>query len=190
MSLDFSDFPTAQLPLSYFEEISRIPHPSSHIERIANYLVDFAKAHGLEYVRDSYGNVLIRKEATEGMEDRPPICFQGHTDMVAETDGSVEIDMAKEPITLYRDGDFLRAKGTTLGGDDGVAIAYALAVLASEDIPHPPFEALFTADEEIGLIGATKLEVGPLGAKYLVNIDSDGEGVFTVGCAGGCRTDI
>ena len=190
MPLDFSDFEAAHLPLSYFEEISKIPHPSSHTEKIADYLVGFAKAHGLDYVRDDYGNVLIRKPATAGMEDHAPICFQGHTDMVAETDGTVQIDMTKEPITLYRDGDFLRAKGTTLGGDDGVAIAYALAVLASKDIAHPPFEALFTSDEEIGLIGATKLDVGPLQAKYLINIDSDGEGVFTVGCAGGCRCDI
>lgn len=190
MALDFSDFKAAQLPLCYFEEISAIPHPSSHTEKIADYLVDFAKAHGLEYVRDGYGNVLIRKDATPGMEGHDGICFQGHTDMVPETDGTFEIDMTRDPITLYRDGDFLRAKGTTLGGDDGVAVAYALAVLASNDIPHPPFEALFTADEEIGLLGAAKLEVGPLHAKHLINIDSDEEGVFTVGCAGGCRTDI
>ena len=146
MALDFSDFKAAQLPLCYFEEISAIPHPSSHTEKIADYLVDFAKAHGLEYVRDGYGNVLIRKDATPGMEGHDGICFQGHTDMVPETDGTFEIDMTRDPITLYRDGDFLRAKDTTLGGDDGVAVAYALAVLASNDIPHPPFEALFTAD--------------------------------------------
>lgn len=190
MAIDFSDFKAASLPLSYFEAISKIPHPSSHTEKLADYLVDFAKAHNLEYTRDTYGNVLIRKEATPGMEGREGICFQGHTDMVPETDGSTAIDMNTDPITLYRDGDFLRAKGTTLGGDDGVALAYALAILASDDIPHPYFEALFTADEEIGLLGATSLEVGPLRAKYLINIDSDEEGVFTVGCAGGCRTDI
>ena len=190
MALNFNDFPEAKLPLSYFEELSGIPHPSSHTEAIADYLVDFAKAHGLSYERDAYNNVLIRKEATPGMEDREPVCFQGHTDMVAECDPSAVIDMTKEPITLVRDGDFLRASGTTLGGDDGVAIAYALAVLASDDIPHPYFEALFTSDEEIGLIGATNLDVGPLRSKYLVNIDSDGEGVFTVGCAGGVRCDM
>ena len=110
--------------------------------------------------------------------------------MVAECDADAKIDMENEPITLVRDGDFLRAKGTTLGGDDGVAVAYALAVLASEDIPHPYFEALFTSDEEIGLIGAANLDVGPLRAKSLINIDSDGEGVFTVGCAGGVRCDM
>ena len=190
MAIDFSDYKAAQLPLSYFEEISAIPHPSSHTERLTDYLVNFAQAHGLEYRRDSYGNVLIRKDATPGMEDRDAICFQGHIDMVAEADAACGIDMTKEPITLYRDGDFLRAKGTTLGGDDGVAVAYALAILASKDLPHPPFEALFTADEEIGLLGATALEVGELRAKYLITIDSDEEGVFTVGCAGGCRTDI
>ena len=190
MALDFSDFSKAKLPLQYFEELSKIPHPSSHTEAIADYLVDFAKAHGLSYERDAYNNVLIRKEATPGMEDREPVCFQGHTDMVAECDPGLTIDMTKEAITLVRDGDFLRASGTTLGGDDGVAIAYALAVLASDDIPHPYFEALFTSDEEIGLIGATNLNVGPLRSKYLVNIDSDGEGVFTVGCAGGVRCDM
>ncbi|MBR2612916.1 MAG: beta-Ala-His dipeptidase [Clostridia bacterium] len=190
MALDFSDFVEAKLPLFYFEEISKIPHPSSHTEKIADYLVDFAKTHGLSYTRDAFHNVLIRKEATPGMEDAEPICFQGHTDMVAECDPDIVIDMTKEPITLWRDGDFLRARGTTLGGDDGVAVAYALAVLASNDIPHPYFEALFTSDEEIGLIGATNLDVGPLRAKYLVNIDSDGEGVFTVGCAGGVRCDM
>ena len=190
MAIDFSDFHAAKLPLSYFEEISAIPHPSSHTEKIADYLVEFAKAHHLEHARDSYGNVLIRKDATPGMEGRDVVCLQGHTDMVAEADADAGIDMTREPITLVRDGDFLRAKGTTLGGDDGVAVAYALAILASDDIPHPPIEALFTADEEIGLLGAANLEIGELKAKYLINIDSDEEGVFTVGCAGGCRTDI
>ncbi len=190
MALDFSDFCEAKLPLFYFEEISKIPHSSSHTEKIADYLVDFARAHGLSYERDAYHNVLIRKEATPGMENAEPICFQGHTDMVAECAPDTNIDMIKEPIELYRDGEFLRAKGTTLGGDDGVAVAYALAILASDNIPHPHFEALFTSDEEIGLIGATNLDVGPLRAKYLVNIDSDGEGVFTVGCAGGVRCDM
>ena len=190
MALDFSDFPEARLPLFYFEEISKIPHPSGHTEKIADYLVAFAEAHKLAYKRDAHNNVLISKEATPGMENAEPICFQGHTDMVAECDADATIDMENEPITLVRDGDFLRAKGTTLGGDDGVALAYALAVLASEDIPHPYFEALFTSDEEIGLIGAANLDVGPLRAKSLINIDSDGEGVFTVGCAGGVRCDM
>ena len=134
MTLDFTDFKEALLPLRYFEEISAIPHPSSSTEKIADYLVDFAKAHGLFYVRDAYNNVLIRKEATPGMEHASPICFQGHTDMVAECDPGVTIDMEKEAITLVRDGDFLRADGTTLGGDDGVAVAYALAILAKTSV--------------------------------------------------------
>ena len=174
----------------FFEEFSRIPHGSGNTAMIADYLVDFARARGLDYVRDGADNVVIRKTATAGYENRPAIIFQGHLDMVAEKKPGAAIDMEKEGLTLYRDGDFLKAKDTTLGGDDGVALAYALAVLDSDDIPHPDFEAVFTSDEEIGLLGAVALSPEAVKGRLLINIDSDAEGIFTVGCAGGMRSDI
>ena len=174
----------------FFEEFSKIPHGSGNTALIADYLVDFAKSRGLEYSRDTADNVVIKKAATPGYENRPAIIFQGHLDMVAEKKPGAEIDMEKEGLTLYRDGDFLKAKDTTLGGDDGVALAYALAVLDSDDIPHPDFEAVFTSDEEIGLLGAVALAPEAVNGRLLINIDSDAEGIFTVGCAGGMRSDI
>lgn len=188
--LNIPEYKDAEKVFQYFEEISRIPHPSTKTEKIADYLVDFAKTRGLFYSRDAANNVIIRKPATPGYEDRPTVIIQGHTDMVADKVPECEIDMEKDGLEIYRDGDLIRAKGTTLGGDDGVAIAYALAILDSSDIEHPEIEALFTSDEEIGLIGATALDAGELRGKIMVNIDSDEEGVFTVGCAGGLRMDI
>ncbi len=187
--IDVSEYKNAEKVFYFFEEISKIPHGSENTEKIADYLVEFAKARGLWHVRDKANNVIIRKSATKGYENRPTVIFQGHTDMVADKVAGCPIDLEKEGLKLYRDGDFLRAEGTTLGGDDGVAVAYALAVLDSDDIEHPEFEALFTSDEEIGLIGATFLDASQLKGKLMVNIDSDDEGVFTVGCAGGIRTD-
>ncbi len=188
--IDFSDFKDAERVFHFFEEFSKIPHGSENTSHIADYLVNFAKARDLEYSRDAYNNVIIKKPATKGYEDRPTVIFQGHTDMVADKTHNCAIDMAKDGLDLYRDGDFLRARGTTLGGDDGVAIAYSLAILDSDDIDHPAFEALFTSDEEIGLIGATALDTSGLDGKLMINIDSDIEGIFTVGCAGGLRMDI
>ncbi len=176
--------------LRFFEKFSKIPHGSGNTAKIADYLVQFARERNLYCSRDSHDNVLIKKPATRGYESRPGIIFQGHLDMVAEKKPEASIDMLTEGLTLYRDGDFLRAKDTTLGGDDGVAIAYALAVLDSDDIEHPHFEALFTSDEEIGLLGATALDAGDIEGRLLINIDSDVEGIFTVGCAGGMRSDI
>lgn len=188
--LSIPEFENAVKVFEYFEEISRIPHGSSNCSHIADYLVDFAKTHSLEFYRDSSDNVIIKKPAAAGYESRPTVIIQGHTDMVAEKDPSLDKDMTREGIEIYRDGDFLRAKGTTLGGDDGIAVAYALALLSSEDIPHPSIEALFTSDEEIGLLGATALDVSQLSGNIMINIDSDDEGIFTVGCAGGIRTDF
>ena len=188
--INFSDFKNAEKVFRFFEEFSKIPHASENTSAIADYLVDFAKSRGLSYLRDAADNVIIRKSATPGYENRPTVIFQGHTDMVADKTADCDIDMEKEGLRLYRDGDFLRAEGTTLGGDDGVAIAYALAILDSNDIEHPNFEALFTSDEEIGLIGATALDASQLNGKTMINIDSDVEGIFTVGCAGGMRMDI
>ena len=188
--LDINDYKGAERIFHFFEEISRIPHTSENTKPIADYLVSFAKERSLEYYRDTSDNVIIKKKATPGYENRPAVIFQGHTDMVADKTEDCPIDMEKEGLSIYRDGDFLRAHGTTLGGDDGVAIAYSLAVLDSDDIAHPDFEALFTSDEEIGLLGATALDASKLSGKLMINIDSDVEGIFTVGCAGGLRTDM
>ncbi len=188
--IDISDYKDSEKAVRFFEEFSKIPHGSSNTSLIADYLVDFARSRGLEYTRDEKDNVIIKKGATKGHEDRPAVIFQGHLDMVAEKKPGSDIDMEKDGLRLYRDGDFLRAEDTTLGGDDGVAIAYALAVLDSDDIPHPDFEAVFTSDEEIGLIGASAINASDINGRLLINIDSDVEGIFTVGCAGGMRSDI
>lgn len=188
--LNFSDFPDVGEVFRFFEEFSKIPHGSGHTDKIADYLVDFAKTRGQTYIRDEANNVIIKKPASKGYEARPAVIIQGHTDMVAEKDESSAINMLTDGLELYRDGDFLKAKGTTLGGDDGVAVAYALALLDSNDIEHPALEAVFTSDEEIGLIGAGALDANNIDGRIMINIDSDTEGIFTVGCAGGARIDI
>ena len=188
--LDFSDFPYSEKALKFFEEFSKIPRGSGNTKAIADYLVNFAKARGLEVIRDESDNVIIRKPATPGYENRPGVIFQGHTDIVALKTPDCPINMEKEGLQLYRDGDLLRARGTTLGGDDGVAMAYAMAILDSSDVKHPEFEAVFTSDEEIGLLGATALDASNIRGRLLINIDSDEEGIFTAGCAGGARVDI
>ena len=188
--ININDHKSIEKVIRFFEEFSAIPHGSGNTKLIADYLADFAKKRGLEHVRDSADNVVIRKKATAGYEHKPAVIFQGHLDMVAEKKPGAAIDMEKEGLTLYRDGDFLRAKDTTLGGDDGVALAYALALLDSDDIPHPDFEAVFTSDEEIGLLGAVAIDPREIHGRLLINIDSDEEGVFTVGCAGGMRSDV
>ena len=180
----------AERVFCFFEEISRIPHGSGNTAAIADYLVAFAKERGLYSVRDGANNVIIRKPATEGYEARPTVILQGHTDMVADATAESGKDLTCDALDLYVDGDFLRAKGTTLGGDDGIAVAYALAILDSSDIPHPEIEAVFTSDEEIGLLGATALDTSELRGRIMINIDSEEEGIFTVGCAGGVRMDI
>ena len=188
--INISDHKSIEKVVRFFEEFSAIPHGSGNTSMIADYLVDFAKKRNLDYSRDNADNVVIRKAATKGYEDRPGVIFQGHLDMVAEKKPESDIDMTKDGLKLYRDGDFLRAENTTLGGDDGVALAYALALLDSDDIPHPDFEAVFTSDEEIGLLGAVAIDPAAIKGRLLINIDSDEEGVFTVGCAGGMRSDV
>ena len=175
---------------AFFEEISAIPHGSGNTDAIASYLEAFAHAHGLACERDAANNVLIRKAASAGYEAHKPIILQGHTDMVALKEPTCQKDMTREGLDLYVDGDFLRARGTTLGADDGIAVAYMLAILADGTLPHPPIEALFTSDEEIGLLGVAAFDTSLLEGSMLINIDSDGEGVFTAGCAGGVRCDL
>lgn len=173
----------------FFEEIASIPHGSGNVEQISNYLVNFAKERNLKYRQDKKRNVIIWKDATAGYENSETVILQGHMDMVAVKTADCVKDMEKEGLDLQVDGDTLCAKGTSLGGDDGIAVAYALAVLDSDDIEHPPVEAVFTVDEEIGLLGAGYLDVSDLNGKKLLNMDSEDEGVFTVSCAGGATVE-
>ena len=173
---------------SYFLELSKIPRGSKHEAAAAAWVADQAKALGCEVARDEVGNVIIRKKATPGKEARPTICLQAHVDMVCEQNEGTNHDFTRDPIQLLRDGDLLRAKGTTLGADNGIGVAAALAVLASTDIAHGPIEALITIDEETGLTGANGLQPGRLQAKFLLNLDSEEEGYLTIGCAGGVDT--
>ena len=187
--IDITDYPKAEKVFSYFFEITKIPRGSGNRTKITEYLVRFANERNLEVIRDGNDNVIIKKNATKGYEDRPTVIIQAHTDMVAEKTPDCPLDMEKDGLIVFRDGDFIRAKGTSLGGDDGIGVAFALTILDSNDIPHPNVEAIFTSDEEIGLLGASKLDTSNLEGKFLINVDSDWEGIFTVGCAGGLRVD-
>lgn len=171
----------------YFEEICAIPHTSFHEKEISDYLVAFAKKRNIYCEQDELGNVLMIAPATAGYEDVEPIILQGHTDMVGDKAPDCEIDLEKDGLRLGIDGDWIYAEGTTLGGDDGIAVAYALAILDSDDIPHPRLEVVLTVSEEVGLIGASTIDLSSCQAKRLLNIDSEEEGIFTVGCAGGIR---
>lgn len=175
--------------LRFFEEICNIPHISYHERELSDYCVAFAKERGLYYEQDKLGNVIIIGEATPGYEDTEPVMIQGHLDMVGDKVPGCPIDMEKEPIRIMVDGDYITADGTTLGGDDGIAVAYGLALLDAKDIPHPRLEVVLTVSEEVGLEGATAIDLSCCKAGRLINIDSEEEGVFTVGCAGGMRAD-
>ena len=188
--LQIPEYKSAEKVFFFFEEITKIPRGSGNTAKIADYLVDFANRRSLEVIRDDADNVIIKKGATEGYKKRPTVILQGHTDIVAVKTQKSKVDLKKDGLQIYRDGDFIRATGTSLGGDDGVAVAYALAILDSDDIAHPAIEAVFTTDEEVGLTGAKALDGKNLSGKLLINIDSDEEGVFTVGCAGGLKTDV
>ena len=173
----------------FFEEICAIPHISYHEKELSDYCVAFAKERGLYVEQDDHYNVVIIKEATPGYEDVEPIIIQGHLDMVGDKLPTCPIDMEKEPIKIMVEGDYITADGTTLGGDDGIAVAYGLALLDSKDIPHPRLEVVLTICEETGLEGATAINLECCKGKRLLNIDSEEEGVFTAGCAGGLRVD-
>lgn len=169
----------------YFEKMSEIPHGSGNTRQISDFCVNFAKEHGLEYHQDTDNNVIIIKEAAAGYEESEPVIIQGHLDMVCEKTADCAKDMEKEGLDIYIDGDEIRAKNTTLGGDDGIAVAMALAILEDKSLLHPRVEAVFTVDEEIGLLGAGSIDVSCLKGKTMINIDSEDEGIFTVSCAGG-----
>lgn len=176
--------------LYYFEEICRIPHGSRNTKQISDYLVSFAKQQGLRYAQDEVNNVVIYKDGTPGYEQHPVVILQGHMDMVAEKTKDSPIDFTKDPLSLCTDGEYIWAEGTTLGGDDGIAVAYALAILEAKDIPHPPLECVFTVDEEIGMEGAAALDPSLLKGRIFLNCDSEDEGILTVSCAGGARSDL
>ncbi len=174
----------------YFEELCAIPHGSGNTDAISAYCVNFARAHGLDCERDEWNNVIIRKPAFAGYEVCPTVILQGHLDMVCEQAPDCSLNMETEGLILKTDGEWIWAEGTTLGGDDGIAVAMVLAMLEDETLPHPPLEALFTTDEETGMYGAAGLDSHRIQGRILINIDSEQEGVLTVGCAGGARAQL
>ncbi len=175
--------------LEYFEIISSIPRGSGNTKAISDYCVSFAKEHGLLYYQDNSNNVIIYKPATAGREADNGVIIQGHLDMVNEKTPDYLHSFEKDGLELVYEGDYIEAKDTTLGGDDGIAIAYALAILDDNSLSHPRLEAVFTVDEEIGMLGAEALDMTRIKGKYLLNVDSEEEGIFLSGCAGG-RTVI
>lgn len=174
----------------YFEEICKIPHGSGNTGQISDYLKAFADEHGLYCRQDELNNIIMIKEASKGYEDHEPVLLQGHMDMVAVKDADCTIDMTKDGLQLEILGDRLSAKGTSLGGDDGIAVAFGLALLAGEEYRHPKIELILTVDEEVGMEGAAGLTVDDLTAKRMINLDQEEEKMFIVGCAGGARIDI
>lgn len=174
-----------QSVFKYFEEICGIPHGSSNTKQISDYLVKFAKERGLRYIQDEKNNVIIFKDGSRGYEKSKPVIIQGHIDMVCEKEKDCDIDFEKEGLRLQCIDGVISAKGTTLGGDDGIAVAYAMAILDSDTIKHPPIEAVFTVDEEIGMLGAEYIDCSPLQGRLMLNIDSEDEGELLVSCAGG-----
>ena len=171
-----------------FAEICKVPRPSKHEERISQWLQDFAASHGIECVVDEAMNVIMRVPATPGYEDHEGVILQAHMDMVCEKNGDVQHDFMHDPIETFVDGEWLKAKGTTLGADNGIGIAMALAAITDKELAHPAIECLFTVDEETGLTGAMKLQDGMLQSKRLINLDSEDDGQIFIGCAGGIDT--
>jgi dipeptidase D len=177
-----------ELVWNHFEEICKYPRPSKKEEKIAAHIVSVGKKLGLETIQDKYGSILIRKPATPGFENRKTVVLQSHIDMVCEKNRGVEHDFDNDPIQPFIDGEWVKAKGTTLGADNGIGVAAALAVLESKDIKHGPIEALFTLDEETGLTGANSLKKNWMKADILINMDSEEEGSLYIGCSGGLNT--
>ena len=174
----------------YFEKLCSMPHGSGNTKVISDYLVSFAKEQNIPYIQDELNNVILFGPASAGYEDHEPVIIQGHMDMVCEKDADCPINFETDGLDITHDGAYVFAKGTTLGGDDGIAVAYALALIADKSIPHPPLEVIITVDEETGMYGAAGIDLSMLRGKKLLNIDSEEEGVFTVACAGGARANI
>lgn len=174
----------------FFEEICAIPHGSGHVERISDYLKHFADERGLYCVQDALHNIIIVKEASAGYEREEPLILQGHMDMVAVSRPGSGIDMTKDSLALYVEDGRIRARDTSLGGDDGIGAAYIMALLDADDIPHPRLEAVLTVDEETGMDGARGIDLSMLQGKNLINLDQEEEGVILTSCAGGARVDV
>ena len=169
----------------YFEELSMVPRSTFHTKKISDFCVEFAKAHNLEYIQDEMNNVIIKKPGTAGYEDSDPVIIQGHLDMVATKTTDSDHDFENDPIETYIDGDWVKAKGTTLGADDGMGVAAIMAIMEDKTLKHGPLEALITADEETGMFGAFGLKPGTVDGDILLNLDSEEEGELYIGCAGG-----
>lgn len=169
----------------YFEQISKIPRGSGNMKEISEYCENFAKEHNLEYIKDCAGNVIIFKKGSYGYENSEPVILQGHIDMVCQKTEDSDLDFVTDGIVPYVDGDFVKAEKSTLGADNGIAVAMIFAILENEEYEHPPIEAVFTVDEEIGMLGAMQLDMKYLKARKMINLDSEEEGVVTVSCAGG-----
>lgn len=172
-----------------FAQVNRVPRPSKKEERMINFLRKFGEDLGLMTLVDETGNVLIRKPATTGLEHLPTVILQSHMDMVCEKESGLDFDFETQPIETYIDGEWLKAKGTTLGADDGIGVAIEMAILQSKDIKHGPLECVFTVDEETGLTGAAGMEPGFMTGRYLINLDSEDEGQIFISCAGGANTE-
>lgn len=169
----------------YFEEMTKIPHGTFDTKRVSDWCVGIANELGLECLQDDANNVIIKKPATEGYEDAEPVIIQGHLDMVCEKTQDSTHDFSKDPLDIYVEDGFIKARNTTLGADDGIAVAYAFAILESKDIPHPALEVVFTTDEETGMVGANAIDLSVLKGRMLINLDSDVEGTILAGCEGG-----
>ena len=174
----------------YFEKLCSIPHGSGNTKMISDYMVSFAREQGLKYIQDELNNVILFGDGTCGMENHPPVILQGHMDMVCDQNPDCKIDMSAEGLDVTHDGVSVFAKGTTLGGDDGIAVAFAMALLADPTIAHPPLEVIITVDEEVGMLGANGIDVSMLKGRTMINLDSEDEGVFIVSCAGGARATL
>jgi dipeptidase D len=179
-----------QKVFQYFEEISSIPHGSGNVDRISDYLLRFAKERGLECYQDTLKNIIIIKEAATGYEQAEPVILQGHMDMVAVKEPDCRIDMENEPLRLKVEEGKISAEGTSLGGDDGIAVAYCLALLDEKELAHPRLEIVLTTDEETGMEGATGIDLSMLKGKRMINLDNEEEGIFITSCAGGARVDV
>ncbi len=175
---------------THFDEILTIPRGSKEEGKIRDYVIGVAERCGLEHQVDGTGNVVVKKPGTRGREAAPTTILQSHLDMVNEKNSDVEHDFTRDPITPVMDGEYLTADGTTLGSDNGIGVATMLAIMEATDLAHGPLELLFTIDEETGLTGAAGLDPSMLAGKQLINLDSEDEGILTVGCAGGADTDL
>lgn len=180
----------SEIVLKYFKELAQIPRESGNEKEVSDFLVNFAKERNLEVVQDEALNVIIRKDASEGYEDHPIVALQGHMDMVCVKEEGSDHDFEKDPIKLIEKDGWITADGTTLGADNGIGVAFAMAVLDDDSLKHGPIEAIITTEEETSMGGAGKLDLSQITAKYLLNIDSEEEGVLTIGCAGGLDLEI